>query len=47
MMLNYDVLELWCLKITVPPALILPKMYHTEITQTDLHVFYAQRKIGE
>jgi len=34
------------LKVTVPPALTLFKMYHAEIVQADLHVFCAQRKIG-
>jgi len=35
------------LKVTVPPALALLKVYHGEIAQTDLHVFCAQRKIRD
>jgi len=35
------------LKVTILPSLALSKVYHTEVAHADLHVFCAQRKIGE
>jgi len=34
------------LKVTIPSQDV-PKMYHAEIAQTNLHLFYVQRKIGD
>jgi len=33
------------LKITVPPALALPKVYHAKVAQADLHVFCAEERL--